>query len=129
MAKEKNAINSGHFETAKGQDRHFSLNVYSCDYRFQNLPLSIRFLLGTVISMQYRPNFNDNRKTLTMALQLSSREKYLRQFLGSSCDSKLATPDLILVCKDGESLGHKFLVLGLLPELRHLLCDLCENSH
>ena len=64
-----------------------------------------------------------------MTLQLSSREKYLRQVLRSSCDSELAKPDLILVCRDGESFGHKFLVLGFLPELRQLLCDLCENSH
>ena len=75
------------------------------------------------------PNHNDNHKTLTIALQLSSREKYLRQFLRSSCDSKLATPDLILVCRDGQSFGHKVLVVGVLPQLGQLLGDLCENSH
>ena len=60
---------------------------------------------------------------------MSSREKYLRQFLRSSCDSKTSSPDLTMVCRDGETFAHKFMVLGFLPELRQLQCDICKNSH
>ena len=60
---------------------------------------------------------------------MSSREKYPRPFLRSSFDSKTSSPDLTMVCRDGESFAHKFLVLGFLPELRQLLCDVCQNSH
>ena len=63
---------------------------------------------------------------------MTSREKYLRQFLRSSCDESIqisAPSDLQFVCSDGSSFAHKFVVMGFLPELKQLLCDLCQNSH
>ena len=61
---------------------------------------------------------------------MTSSEKYLRQFLRSSCDDKIsAPPDLQFVCSDGSSFAHKFVVLGFLPELKLLFCDFCQYSH
>ena len=53
-------------------------------------------------------------------------EKYLRQFLRSSCDSKA---DVRLVCSDGVVYAHKFLLWGFLPALKQFLCSSCQDSH
>ena len=64
-----------------------------------------------------------------MTVEMSTRERHLRQFLRSSCDNLISAPDLQIVCKDGESFAHKFVVWGFLPELNQLLCESCQNSH
>ena len=61
---------------------------------------------------------------------MEMREKYTRQFLRFSCDSKeTLCPDFSFVCSDGIVFAHKFMVLGFMPELQQLLGGICQDGH
>ena len=61
---------------------------------------------------------------------MNKSEKFVRQFLRSSCDpASRSAPDLTLVCRDGRSAAHKFAVLAALPDLAKLFCGACLHGH
>ena len=61
---------------------------------------------------------------------MNKSEKFVRQFLRSSCDpASRSAPDLTLVCRDGRSAAHKFAILAALPDLAKLFCGACLHGH
>ena len=61
---------------------------------------------------------------------MNRTEKFVRQFLRSSCDSKFSLePDLKFVCSNGETFAHKFAILSVLPDLKKLFCEPCLLGH
>ena len=61
---------------------------------------------------------------------MNRTEKYVRQYLRSSCDQTSSLqPDLKLVCSNGSSYAHKFALLSVLPDLANLFCSPCLHGH